>query len=211
LTAPLSANPIGSVENVMRKKARRSWVAGALFLSLFFVFGGCYATFSIFFMPLVKEFEATHASVSLLPTLVLVVSGITGPVAGWLLKRIGAKLVMGVGAAVAGLALVGISYSGNFVALYVWYSVLGIGIGASTWLTASIVVTNWFKERPGTALGFITMGWDLGGMLLALLAAYEIQHSGWRTAYLILAAPILLIVVPIIRGDSARRRHLPAE
>jgi MFS family permease len=60
------------------------------------------------------------------------------------------------------------------------------------------VVTNWFKERPGTALGFITMGWDLGGMLLALLAAYMIRQSGWRTAYLILAAPIFLIVVPII-------------
>jgi MFS family permease len=182
----------------MRDKARGLWVAGALFITLFFVFGGCYMTFGLFFMPLVREFGATHASVSLLPTLMLVVSGLTGPVAGWLLKRVGAKLVMGLGAAVAGLALVGISYSGNFADLYLWYSVLGVGIGASTWLTASIVVTNWFKERPGTALGFITMGWDLGGMLIALLAAYEIQHSGWGTAYLILAAPILLIVVPII-------------
>jgi MFS family permease len=145
----------------MHKKAGGSWVGGALFLSLFFVFGGCYATFSIFFMPLVKKFGASHASVALLPTLILVVSGITGPVAGWLLKRIGAKLVMGIGAAVAGLALVGISYSSSLAVLYMWYSVLGIGIGASTWLTASIVVTNWFKERPGTALGFITMGWDL--------------------------------------------------
>jgi MFS family permease len=173
-------------------------VAAALFVSLFFVFGGCYTTFGLFFMPLVKEFRATHASVSLLSTLILVVSGLTGPLAGWLLKRIGAKLVMGVGAAVSGLALVGISYSHTFTNLLIWYSVLGIGIGGSTWLTASIVVTNWFKERPGTALGFITMGWDLGGMLLALLAAYMIRHSGWRTAYLILAAPIFLIVVPII-------------
>ena len=38
----------------------------------------------------------------------------------------------------------------------------------------------------------------LGGTLTALLAAYEIQHSGWRIAYLILAAPIFLIVVPAI-------------
>jgi MFS family permease len=89
----------GSVENVMHKKARRSLVAGALFVSLFFVEGGCYLTFGLFFMPLVKEFRATHASVSLLSTLILVVSGLTGPFAGWLLKRIGAKLVMGVGAA----------------------------------------------------------------------------------------------------------------
>jgi MFS family permease len=182
----------------MRDKARGLWVAGALFITLFFVFGGCYMTFGLFFMPLVREFGATHASVSLLPTLMLVVSGLTGPVAGWLLKRVGAKLVMGLGAAVAGLALVGISYSGNFADLYLWYSVLGVGIGASTWLTASIVVTNWFKERPGTALGFITVGMELGGTLTALLAAFEIQHHGWRIAYLVLAAPIFLIVVPVI-------------
>jgi MFS family permease len=126
------------------------------------------------------------------------VSGIIGPLAGSLLGRIGAKFVMGVGAAVSGLALVGISYSSNFTHLFMWYTVLGTGLGASTWLTASIVVTNWFKERPGTSLGFITVGMELGGTLTALLAAYEIQYSGWRTAYLVLAAPIFLIVVPII-------------
>ena len=65
-------------------------------------------------MPLVREFGATHASVSLLTTIIFVVSGVIGPLACWLLVRIGAKFVMGVGAAVAGLALVGISYSHNF-------------------------------------------------------------------------------------------------
>ena len=145
-----------------------------------------------------KEYGATHASVSLLPTLMLVVSGAIAPLAGSLLLRIGAKYVMGVGAAVAGLALVGISYSGSFISSFIWYAVLGAGLGASTWLTASVVVTNWFKERPGTALGFITVGMELGGTLLALLAAYEIQHHGWRIAYLVLAAPIFLIVVPAI-------------
>jgi MFS family permease len=39
---------------------------------------------------------------------------------------------------------------------------------------------------------------ESGGTLMALLAAYEIQHGGWRTAYLVLAAPVFLIVVPII-------------
>ena len=113
----------------MPNNPRRLLVAAALFVSLFFVEGGCYLTFGLFFMPLVKEFHATHASVSLLSTLILVVSGLTGPLAGWMLKRIGAKLVMGIGAAVSALALVGISYSYSFAHLLIWYSVLGIGIG----------------------------------------------------------------------------------
>ena len=102
----------------MQKKVHRSWVAGALFIALFFLWGGCFNTFGLFFMPLVKEFGATHASVSLLPTLMLVVSGLIGPT-----RRLAAasglapRYVMGVGAAVAGLALVGISYSGSFSVL----------------------------------------------------------------------------------------------
>jgi MFS family permease len=182
----------------MREKVSRSWVAGALFVALFFLWGGCFNTFGLFFMPLVKEFGATHASVSMLATLMLVVSGVIGPLAGSLLVRIGAKLVMGIGAAVAGLALVGISYSNSLTLSFIWYAVLGAGLGASTWLMASIVVTNWYKERPGTALGIITVGMESGGTLMALLAAYVIQHSGWRTAYMVLAAPIFLIVVPVI-------------
>jgi MFS family permease len=182
----------------MGRKVHRSWVAGALFISLFFLWGGCYNTFGLFFMPLVREFGASHASVSLLTTIIFVVSGVIGPLSCSLLVRIGAKYVMGTGAAVSGLALVGISYSHNFTHLFFWYAVLGAGLGASTWLTASIVVTNWFKERPGTALGFITVGMESGGTLTALLAGYEIQHNGWRIAYLVLAAPIFLIVVPAI-------------
>jgi len=182
----------------MRKNSRRSWVAGALFISLFFLWGGCFNTFGLFFTLLVKEFGASHFAVSLLTTIVLVLSGVIGPVAGSLLVRIGAKYVMGVGAAVSGPALVGISYSSNFTYLFIWYAVLGAGLGASTWLTASIVVTNWFRERPGTALGFITVGMVLGGTLTALLAAYVIQLDGWRIAYRVLAAPVLLVVLPII-------------
>jgi MFS family permease len=79
-----------------------------------------------------------------------------------------------------------------------WYVALGLGLGASTWLTASVVITNWFKERPGTALGLITAGMELGGMLMTLLAAYVIREYGWRAGYLVLAAPIPLLAIPAI-------------
>ena len=62
-------------------------------------------------MPLVKQFGATHASVSVLTTIILVTSGVIGPIAGSLLVRLGAKYVMGVGAMISGLALIGIMCS----------------------------------------------------------------------------------------------------
>jgi MFS family permease len=186
-------------EIISTTSERRSWVvAGALFVSLFLLWGSCFNTFGVFFMPLVKEFRQTHASVALLSTIIVVFAGAIGPLAGWLLERFGPKPVMGVGALVSGCALVGISQAHSFSQILMWYVVLGAGLGASTWLLASIVITNWFKERPGTALGLITAGMELGGMLMTLLAAYVIQHGGWRRAYLVLAIPIFIIAVPVI-------------
>jgi hypothetical protein len=37
--------------------------------------------------------------------------------------------------------------------LLAWYVSLGIGLGGSTMVPASLVITNWFKERRGTVLG----------------------------------------------------------
>lgn len=173
-------------------------VAAALFVSLFLLWGSCFNTFGVFFMPLVREFGKTHASVSLLSTIVVVLTGAMGPLAGWLLERFGAKLVMGVGATLAGVALIGIGQTHSFAHILVWYVVLGVGLGASTWVPASIVITNWFTKRPGTALGLITAGMELGGMLMTLLAAYVIQQDGWRRAYLVLAIPIFAIALPLI-------------
>ncbi len=177
---------------------RARLVAAALFVSLFLLWGSCFNTFGVFFLPLVNEFHVTHASVSLLSTILVLLSGAIAPLSGWLLERVGTKLVMSAGALLAGVALLGISAADSFTRLALCYVVLGIGLGASTWLPASIVITNWYRSRPGTALGIITAGMELGGMLMTLLAAHEIQVAGWRIAYLILAIPIFVIVVPVI-------------
>jgi MFS family permease len=181
------------------KEAGQTWrLAAALFLSLFLLWGSCFNTFGVFFMPLVKAFKQTHASVSLLSTILVLITGAVGPLAGWLLKKIGAKAVMGSGAAIATGAMIGASQARSFEAIVMWYVVLGLGLGASTWLTASVVITNWFRERPGTALGLITAGMELGGMLMTLLAAYVIRHYDWRSGYLVLAVPIPLLAIPAI-------------
>jgi sugar phosphate permease len=43
-----------------------------------------------------------------------------------------------------------------------------------------------------------TAGMELGGMIMTLLSARLISTSGWRTAYLVLALPIFLVVLPLI-------------
>jgi len=176
--------------------ARR--IASALFVTLFFLWGSGYNTFGVFFPPLLKEFHGSHASISLCATAIVLFTGATAPVAGWLIKLVDVRLVMGVGATLAGFSMLGISRAASFNHLLVWYVLLGVGLGGSTMVPASLILTNWFKERRGTVLGLATAGMELGGVIMTLLSARLISTDGWRTAYVVLALPVFLLVLPLI-------------
>lgn len=173
------------------------FIAAALFVSLFLLWGSCYNTFGVFFTPLLKEFHGSHASISLCATAIVLFTGAAAPLAGWLMKSIDVRVVMVAGATLAGTSLIGISRATEFSGLLVWYVLLGVGLGGSTMVPASLVITNWFKERRGTVLGVATAGMELGGVIMTLLSAHLITTSGWRTAYVVLAVPIFVIVLPL--------------
>ncbi len=135
---------MGTVEN------RRAWtIAASLFVALFFLWGGGYNTGPIFLAALLKAFNWSHARVgSIIGGLSLAV-GISAPIAGWLLDRIEARWVMGSGAIIAVLGLLGASSSHTFGTLLASVILIGIGLGAATWLAASLVIVNWFPGPPG--------------------------------------------------------------
>jgi fucose permease len=78
------------------------FIAAALFVSLFLLWGSCYNTFGVFFTPLLKEFHGTHASISLCATAIVLFTGAAAPLAGWVMKSIDVRIVMVAGATLAG-------------------------------------------------------------------------------------------------------------
>jgi MFS family permease len=183
----------------MTRQDRQAWtIAAALFVSLFFLWGGGYNTAPIFLAALLKAFGWTHARVAWITAALSLAIGVTGPVAGWLLDRIEAKFVMGGGAALAVAGLVAASRADGFASLLIAVIVLGVGLGASTWLAASLVIANWFGDRRGTALGVATAGMEFGGMAMTFVVGSVIAAYGWRMGYFVVAVPALFIVLPLL-------------
>ncbi|MBV8453804.1 MAG: MFS transporter, partial [Deltaproteobacteria bacterium] len=180
-------------------KNRQAWaIAASLFIALFFLWGGGYNTGPIFLAALLKAFGWSHARVgSLIGGLALAV-GISAPIAGWLLDRIEARWVMGTGAIMAVLGLLAASSSHTFGALFAALILLGIGLGAATWLAASLVIVNWFPDRRGMALGLVTFGMESGGMVMTLVVGSTISAYGWRMGYLAVAIPAIVLVIPLL-------------
>jgi len=124
--------------------------------------------------------------------------GMTTPVFGWILDRVEARWLMAGGVALVGFGFIGASRIHSFAPLMLCYIAVGIGLGASSLLPASLVVANWFRERRGIAMGITMAGTSVGGSLMTLAAHWAIGYGGWRFGYLFLAAPMFLIAIPVL-------------
>src|SRR5271155_3570390 len=144
-------------------------IAISLFITLFFLWGGCYNTSPVFVGALLSAFGWSHARVALIPGALSLAVGLSGPFAGWLLDRLNTRVVMGGGAALVAAGLLSASRATSFYGLLAANVAIGIGLGASAWLPSSVVIANWFGDRRGTALGIATAGMESGGMVMTFV------------------------------------------
>src|SRR5216684_3082739 len=182
----------------MTKQDRTAWMlAGALFLALFFIWGVGYDCFPILLPAVLKQFHLSREQIGKVPAAQALAALVVGPFVGWLLDRIPAQIVMSVGAVLTAIGIVMMARADSFNGVLAGSVVSGVGLSASTILPATMVISNWFGERRGTALGLTTAGMELGGMVIAIVAGHLDVAYGWRFAYAVLAIPLVVIVVPL--------------
>jgi MFS family permease len=184
----------------MTAPERQRWfLVASLFVTLFLLFGGGYNTGSLFFPQLVKHFGWTHARTATLTSVLALSAGLGGPLIGMLLDRIEARIVMATGVLLTGGAFLIASRANSFPVMLFAYIILGFGIAGATLLPASLIIANWFGAQRGFAMGLTFAGTSLGGAGMTLIGAFAVDHlGGWRSAYVTLALPMLLIALPLV-------------
>ena len=108
------------------------WIAGCLFVSLFLLWGSGYNTAGLFIAPLLKQFGWDRTQVSMLFSVLALASGVSSPLAGRLLERVEARIIIVIGAILSGVGLIAASRANSFGPMLVGYAMLGLGLGFST-------------------------------------------------------------------------------
>jgi len=176
----------------------RSWiVVGALFVTLFLIWGPVNAS-GVFFLPVIKHFGWSRTLLSSMVATAPLAAGVSGPGAGWLIDRIGARKVMIPGAALVALGYFGLSRANSPPAFLVCFVIIGVGITASTIIPTALVIAKNFTARKGLALGMAFSGIPLGGTAITILANHVVVGYGFRAGYLAMATPIVFIAVPLL-------------
>ncbi len=177
------------------------WVVLASAVGLFWGIPITVYSFSVFFKPLMQEFHVGRAAISLAFTLKLVTGALCATPVGWLTDRFGPRRVILTGTAIFGSVLLANRlFSGSIAQLYCFYVILGLSMQGLGPIPYGSLVSHWFDRFRGLALGFAMLGIGLGAVIMPSLAQTLIARFGWKTAYSILGASVLLIGWPVVAG-----------
>ena len=155
------------------------------------------ATMGVFIKPLAGEFGWGRTQVSAAISISTLGLAICSPLLGPLIDRYGPRRVILVATTLLAASIASLSaLNGNYVIYLLIAAAIGItGAGSNAFVYLS-VLPNWFDRRYGLSLGIAMLGVGLGQLAAPLYANAFITEYGWRTAYLLIAALILVITVP---------------
>jgi len=194
----------------IKKLNLRPYLSGLLPLFVFAHFG--HHIISAMLRPLLPmirtDLGLSYTQAGLVISAFAMTSGISQLPAGWLADRFGARLMvlLGVtGVAIAGF-LIGLSHS--YIALIVFLVLAAIVGGGYHPASAAAISSSVPSEYRGRALGLHFVGGSSAFWVMPLVAAPIAVAWGWRSSYLTLAIPaiILGILLYILIGRWSQTR-----
>ncbi len=162
--------------------AQLGWMLDAMDFLLF--------TFAL--LPIREELALTKAQATLPITFALIARAIGGIVFGRLADRLGRVRAMTLSILLYSLATAGMATAQNLWQLVAWRIFVGFGMGGE-WSAGSVLVAEtWPARHRAKAMGLMQAGWAVGALLAAGISSLVLERYGWRTLFLIGAAPAVL-------------------
>lgn len=186
-----------SVTLLGRPADQGRWLLIPLGITLMLCLGSVYS-WSIFRTPLETELGIS-ATASLLPfTFVLMFYAALMPITGlFFIPRWGPRLVTVVGGLIVGLGYLLSSFADHIGVLVLTYGVIaGTGVGIA-YGVPMVVVSRWFPDKKGLAVGLTIVGFGLSPLITAPLANHLIGLYTVRPTLRILGIAFTVIILAI--------------
>ena len=160
---------------------------------------GVSEVFTVFLLPISAAFGWDRAEVVSIYSLGALASGLASPFVGRLFDRSGPRTVYGLGLLMLGGGFSVAPFSQTLWHLQICLG-LAIGLGAACLgnVTNSLLLGRWFGRRLPTAMALVYSAAGAGTLVFLPLSQVLIDHFGWRGAYRILGAALLILAGPFL-------------
>jgi OFA family oxalate/formate antiporter-like MFS transporter len=196
---------------VLGKKIFYGWYIVGASLILIIMDGLLLYSFGVFLPYLNQEFDFSRAIGSSIFSLRSFVLAFSLTLAGKLVDKYDPRKVVLAGGAIAALGVLLSGFATKGWQLYLTYGLL-IGLGDGVlYITCVAVVSRWFVKKRALAIGLITTGIPLSGLITNPLTAWLISSFGVRNAFFSLAGIIMISVLSalVLRGYPEDKKLRP--
>ncbi|MBI4336761.1 MAG: MFS transporter [Chloroflexi bacterium] len=163
--------------------------------------------FGAYFVHWREEFGWSRKLLSGSYSMTQVENGLLGPLQGWLIDRFGSRAVIRAGLVLFALGLMLLSFAQNVLQFYGAFFVIAVGSTLAGWITINVAVANWFYRRRGAAMGLVSAGQAIGGLLIPVLAL-SLTAFGWRVTAFGSGVLVLLVGLPVTQWMRDRPEDL---
>ncbi|MFN0085980.1 MAG: MFS transporter [Blastocatellia bacterium] len=188
---------------------RQRLVALTSFFNLYALVGIAFYGPPYFYDFMVREFgwsrEQVTSGNTYGKTLVLPLFGFA---AGWIIDRFGLKRLMIVGILLGAVSMIGLGYVDSLPLFYACFVFNALGYVCAGPLPNQVLLSRWFKESRGKAMGFAYLGIGLGGAITVKLAAWLTGRFGWQAALLWLGILMVVVALPLTLMVGDRSEEL---
>src|SRR5262249_27768093 len=157
-------------------------------------------SYAVLLRPVTQDLGVDRSIFSSAALLSTMIGLIGGPTVGWLIDKYGARRVM-----IPGILLFAMAMSANtqltssIAVIYSLYIFIHLFSAGASPVAFSIVIARWFDHMRGLALGVALAGIGVGTAVVPQYTAYLVAHYGWRSAYLGIAAAIVVFAwLPVV-------------
>jgi len=154
--------------------------------------------------PLSREYGWSTDQISSALALRFALFGLLGPFSAIFLERYGLrKVILSALVLIGGAMLLATQVAKLWQLFVLWGLLLGLGSGMTALVLGAVVANRWFTKNRGLVIGMLTASAATGQLVFLPIAAWLIEHYGWRVAVLpvsIFALFVAILVLALMRN-----------
>jgi MFS family permease len=170
----------------------------ALTFAMNLIARGVPETFAVFLLPVQKGLGVSRPEITLTYSVYMLAYGVSGPLAGQLIDRFGARIAYGFGLLSLGLGYFLAGFSSELWHYMVAVGLLGgLGAAALGMIVASALLSRWFTNRIGSIMSLPYAAIGAGMLVLPPVTQVLLSTYDWRVTHMILGVGVLL-ALPLV-------------
>ena len=174
------------------------WIVLAASFATFAISSGMMHSYTVFLVSFIQVFAWSRAESSVAYSVSQLVNGLSSPLVGALVDRLGSRRLVLLGGTLLTLGLIGSAYASALWHVILLYGVvMTIGANCLGMVVFAPLISRHFVRRRGMAVSVLQSANGAGRAISAPGAQLLISGLGWREAYVAEGALMGLLVLPL--------------